>query len=211
MSSADAWRTALMAVDLTCPETRADVYHSLPKSRRQEVFSIDDKARSELLEEKPFLRCGICWELLCRPVVCQAGCPFVACLACLREYYGRCKGTGCPNCGAQHSAGLFEAKAISQVVEFEIEACGGPYSCNDVRPGGSHAAPLWCCRARFRTLEELLRHLGVQPSFADTLRCTLRAALADDATDRDSSRLKRVLEDRTTRSMLRDVVCDAME
>ena len=59
----------MMAVDLTCPETRADVYHSVPKSRRHQVFAVDDRARNELLEEKPFLRCGICWELVSKPVV----------------------------------------------------------------------------------------------------------------------------------------------
>ncbi len=85
---------------------------------------------------------------------------------------------------------MVEAKAISQLVAFEMDARGGRYCCNDVRPGGPHAAPLGCCRSRSLTLGQLLRHLEVQPSFVDTLRRALRAALADDATERDSVRLK---------------------
>jgi len=122
-----------MAGDLTHPESRADVYRCVLEARRHVVFSIDDKARGELLDERSFLRFGICWELLCRPVVCQAGCPFVACLGCLREYYGRCRGVGCPNCGVQQPRDLVEAKALSQLVAFELDARGGRYCCNDVR------------------------------------------------------------------------------
>ena len=157
-------------------KNRAAIFDAFTSDEKFELFRVSKQ--NHTFKQRNSMTCGICKAVLYNPAVCQQGCAFLACIDCWREHFAH--DNRCPQCRCVQPDEPSIAKHLIAIIDEEMKAQGVVFECNaDVV--GEHSCAMWCCRRRFKSLNDLRAHLVESGSFIDTrLRCTskLRAAIA---------------------------------
>ena len=152
------------------PLTPAEAFDAVPREARFDAFINNDD-----FFVRGSLSCAICLGFLDEPVVCQAGCSFLACLGCWRE---QAEPDKCAHCRTIQEHPPQVAKHLLPILREELETQNAAFQCNLFPPNsGKHACGLWCCDQTFGSLQELRAHLARKPPFGQQ-RASVRALLS---------------------------------